>query len=181
LELFKKAFPNEEDVELCILASENTNSYSSKEELDQWKSMYMTDDRVNLINGLNSHYEIAELINNSDCGIFPSRAEGWNLELLEMMSMNKPVIATNYSSHTEFCNSDNCYLVNIHTYEKAYDGKAFAGQGNWAKIDLDQKDQIIEYMRYCYSNRVNTNINGVKTAEKFNWLDSAKSLLRCIK
>ena len=32
----------------------------------------------------------------ADCGIFLSRAEGWNLGLLEMMAMGKPVITTNY-------------------------------------------------------------------------------------
>lgn len=180
LELFQKAFPSEQDVELCLLASENTNNYSSSQELDQWKKMYTSDNRVKLSNGVRSHDEIAQVINYADCGIFPSRAEGWNLELLEMMSMNKPVIATNYSAHTEFCNKDNCYLVDIDSTETAYDGKAFLGQGNWAKIDIDQKDQIIEHMRYCYNNRINSNTHGIKTAKKFTWLNSAKSLLRCI-
>lgn len=180
LNLFQQAFPNNDDVELCLLASENTNNYSNKNELDKWKSMYQSDSRVKLSNGANSHQEIAQIMNYADCGIFPSRAEGWNLELLEMMSMNKPVIATNYSAHTEFCTKDNCYLIEINDKEKAYDGKAFMGQGNWAKIDQEQKDQIIEYMRYCYNNRISTNPGGVVTAQKYSWSNSAKTLLRCI-
>ncbi len=180
LELFQKAFPSEQDVELCLLASENTNNYSSPQELDQWKKMYTSDNRVKLSNGVRSHDEIAQVINYADCGVFPSRAEGWNLELLEMMSMNKPVIATNYSAHTEFCNKDNCYLIDIDSTETAYDGKAFIGQGNWAKIESKQKDQIIEHMRYCYSNRINSNKKGLETAKKFTWLNSANTLFRCI-
>lgn len=112
LELFQMAFPDQNDVELWILASEKTNNYSSEQELKQWKHMYAKD-RVKLFSGFDTHQEIAQLIANSDCGLYPSRAEGWNLELLESMSMNKPVIATNYSAHTEFCNSDNTYLINI--------------------------------------------------------------------
>lgn len=177
LELFKKAFPDNNDVELCILASENTNNYSNKDELDQWKNMYKSDSRVKLLNSANSHAEIAQIMSYADCGVFPSRAEGWNLELLEMMSMNKPVIATNYSAHTEFCTENNCYLVDIKDKEKAYDGKAFVGQGYWAKMDNDQKDQIIEYMRYCYNNNINSNQHGVETSKKFSWLSSAKTLL----
>ena len=53
----------------------------------------------------------------TDCGVFPARAEGWNLELLEMMSCNKPVIATNYSAHTEFCDDKNCMLIDIEDME----------------------------------------------------------------
>lgn len=180
LEIFNKAFPNQNDVELWILASEKTNSYSSESELSQWKHMY-SNTRVKLFNGFDSQKEIAQLIQDSDCGIYPSRAEGWNMELLESMSMNKPVIATNYSAHTEFCNKDNCYLVDINDTEKAFDGKAFNNQGNWAKIGNNQIDQIIEHMRYCYNNRIMTNINGVETAKKYSWSNSAQEVVGCIK
>lgn len=179
LELFEMAFPNEEDVELWVLASEKTNNYSSEQELKQWKNMY-SKNRVKLFSGFDTHQEIAQLIANSDCGLYPSRAEGWNLELLESMSMNKPVIATNYSAHTEFCNSDNCYLVNISETEQAFDGKAFHGQGNWAKLGLDQIDQIISHMRHVYSNRIQTNRHGIETAKKLSWTNTAQTIMRCI-
>lgn len=179
LELFEMAFPNQEDVELWILASEKTNNYSSEQELKQWKNMY-SKNRVKLFSGFDTHQEIAQLIANSDCGLYPSRAEGWNLELLESMSMNKPVIATNYSAHTEFCNSDNTYLVNITETERAFDGKAFHGQGNWAKLGLDQIDQIISHMRHVYSNRIQTNRHGIETAKKLSWTNTAQTIMRCI-
>ena len=62
-----------------------------------------------------------------DVGIFPSRAEGWNLEILELMSCGKHIITTNYSAHTEFCNKENALLVDIDELETAYDGKWFLG------------------------------------------------------
>ena len=34
------------------------------------------------------------------CGVFPARSEGWNLGLVEMLSMGRHVIATDYSAHT---------------------------------------------------------------------------------
>lgn len=179
LELFETAFPDDDNVELWILASENTNSYSKPEELDRWKSMY-NKSRVKLFSGVDSQKDIAQLMSKSSCGLYPSRAEGWNLELLESMAMNKPVITTNYSAHTEFCTQDNSFLVNISETEKAYDGKAFYGQGNWAKIGSKEKDQIIDYMRYVAKNNIKTNSNGIKTANTFSWANSAKCLLRCI-
>jgi glycosyltransferase involved in cell wall biosynthesis len=179
LKLFESAFPDETDVELWILASEKTNSYSKSDELFQWKNMY-NNPRVKLFSGFDTQAEIASLMSNANCGIYPSRAEGWNLELLEMMSMNKPVIATNYSAHTEFCNNENCYLVDIDETELAYDGKAFNNQGKWAKIGQNQFDNIIEHMRYVYKNRINSNIAGLETAKHYSWSNAAEKILRCI-
>jgi glycosyltransferase involved in cell wall biosynthesis len=179
LDLLDKAFPNNENVELWILASEITNNYSKPEELIRWKNMY-NDDRVKLFSGFETHQEIANLIVNANCGLYPSRAEGWNMELLETMSMNKPVITTNYSAHTEFCNRENAYLVEIEENEKAYDGKAFIGQGNWAKIDINQFDQIIEHMRYVYNNRIINNYEGINTAKKYSWKNTTDAILKCI-
>jgi glycosyltransferase involved in cell wall biosynthesis len=177
--LLDLAFPNNENVELWILAPEHTNSYSSKEEIDQWKNLYKSD-RIKVFTGFNTHQEVAELISKADCGLFPSRAEGWNLELLETIVMDKPAIATNYSAHTEFCNKENCYLIDITETEIAYDGKAFTGQGNWAKIGQAQIDQTIEFMRLVYQNNIRNNPGAADTANLFCWKNSSDKILGCI-
>jgi len=176
IDLFNQAFSDTDDVELWILASETTNSYSSAEEIAEWKKKY-SHPKVKIFSGVKSHQEIAYLIAESDCGLYPSRAEGWNLELLETMSMNKPVIATNFSAHTEYCTKENSYLIDIDSTESAHDGKAFQGQGNWAKIGQSQNDQIIEYMRHLYKNRIDTNLAGLETAQKFSWKNSANQIM----
>jgi glycosyltransferase involved in cell wall biosynthesis len=128
----------------------------------------------------------------TDCGIFPARAEGWNLELLEMMACGKDVIATNYSAHTEFCNKDNCFLVDINGLETAHDGVFFSGKyGHWASFDNFAKDQLIEHMRNVHGVKqqyingwdsqmrdfTSRNHAGIKTAKKFTWKNSAQELL----
>ena len=115
-----------------------------------------------------------------DCGVYISRAEGWNLELLETMAMNKPVIVSDYSAHTEFCNSDNSYLVDVDTTEPAHDGKYFQGQGNWAKIGQKQIDQTIDYLRFVYNNQIKTNPEGLKTAQNLSWGNSARTLINSV-
>lgn len=180
LDIFQKAFPDNNNVELWILAAEHTNSYSQKEELAMWKNKYSSDPRVKISTGVERHEQIAQIIASSSCGIYMSRAEGWNLELLETMAMNKPAIATDYSAHTEFCNNNNCYLVHIDSNEKAFDNKAFKGQGNWAKIDQKQIDQCIDYMRYVYKNNIRINSSGLETAKKLSWTNTANLIERCI-
>jgi glycosyltransferase involved in cell wall biosynthesis len=180
IECFNKAFSNEDNVELWMITH---NPFLNEQQEHEWLSLVNRSklkNKTKVFPRLPTQHNLAEAISYADCGLYLSRAEGWNLELLETMAMNKPVIATNYSAHTEYCNSKNSYLVDITDKESAEDGKWFHGDGNWAKIDQIQKDQIIDYMKYVYSNKINTNPEGVQTAQNFTWENSAKQLVRCI-
>ena len=114
-----------------------------------------------------------------DCGVFPARAEGWNLELLEMMSCGKQVIAKNYSAHSEFCNEKNCNLIEIDELEDAYDGKWFRGQGEWANLGEPQIEQLISHMQTVHSTK-SLNTEGIKTATRFSWENTAKEIINAI-
>jgi len=120
----------------------------------------------------------------TDCGVFPARGEGWNLELLEMMSCGKSVIATNYSAHTEFCNEENCFLVEIDEKEDANDGFWFRGQGQWASIQEKQIDSLAEHMRNVHEKKkkddLNINQAGIDTAKQFSWTNSAQKIIEAI-
>ena len=116
-----------------------------------------------------------------DCGIFPSRAEGWNLEILELMSAGKHIITTNYSAHTEFCNEKNSMLVTPSGLETAIDGVFFNGFGEWASLEgLEQ--EFVEHMRSIYaqwkknSKQRLVNEEGIKTANEFSWEATAKKI-----
>ena len=141
-------------------------------------------DQVEFLNRVKSHTEVADIIRAADCGVFPSRAEGWNLEALEMMSCGKHVIATDYSAHTEFCNEDNCHLIQVNELEEAYDGIWFKGQGRWAKIGKDQMEQTVEYFRFVHRQKQESgdinNTMGIETAKKFSWNNTADSIIRSI-
>ena len=178
LEAFKSAFPNEHDVQLSMLP---TNPFLSPKEKSEWEVYYRSDSRVNIIDRVGTHGEVATIMKESTCGVFPSRAEGWNLELLEMMSCGKPVIATNYSAHTEFCNEDNSLLIEIYSMEPAYDGKWFNGTvGEWASLKGNPTDQLISHMRNVYSDwqesRPIVNEEGIRTATEFSWDKTARKI-----
>ena len=81
-----------------------------------WQNLYKNSklgSKIRMIPRQKTHQDVMSIMRQADCGVFPSRAEGWNLELLEMMALGKDVIATNYSAHTEFCNENNCRLIEI--------------------------------------------------------------------
>lgn len=173
IQAFNAAFETTDNVELWMLPS---NPFLQKEEEQKWIDLVTNSklkDKIKIYNRLPTHYHLAEFIFNCDCGVFLSRAEGWNNEIPESMAMNKPIIATNYSAHTEYCNKDNSFLVDIDETEPANDGKWFHGNGNWAKIGDKQIEQTIEYMRYVYKNNIKSNPNGVETASKLSWNNTA--------
>jgi glycosyltransferase involved in cell wall biosynthesis len=182
LRAFVAAFPTEQDVTLSMLP---TNPFLSPREKSEWEVYYRSDPRVKIIDRVNSHAEVANIMKQSTCGVFPSRAEGWNLELLEMMSCGKPVIATNYSAHTEFCNENNSLLIEIDSMETASDGKWFNGNvGEWASLEGSPFDALVSHMRDVYGwwqeSGVLVNEEGIRTAVDFSWETTAEKIKEAI-
>lgn len=176
VDIFNKAFTKDDDVELWMMFY---NPFFTKEENQEWIDYYKNSpmgDKIKIIPPVKIHNEVANIMRQVDCGILPSKGEGFGLENLELLACGKPIITTNYSGHTEYCTPENSYLIEIDELELAYDGKWFNKQGNWAKIDQKQIDQAVEYMRFCYKNRP-ANPEGLKTAEKFTWTNSAQKII----
>lgn len=175
--IFNAAFSKDDNVELWMVPH---NQFLTEKEVQDWARQYKTTklaDKIKFFGEQPSQNKIAELMNLADCGIFPSRAEGWGLETLEMQACGKPVIVTNYSGHTEYCTKENAYLVDLSEKELAFDGKWFKGEGQWGKITSREVDTLVDYMKFCYRNRP-ANPNGIETAEKFSWSNSANQLIK---
>lgn len=177
-ELFNEAFEEEDNVQLLVAFD---NLGLGPEEHQEWMKKYKESplgNKIDFVHRLQTQNDMAALLSSVDCLVQPSRAEGWNLPLLEAMACNRPVITTNYSAHTEFCNKSNAFLVDIDETETAHDGRYFFGQGNWAKIGDPQKDQFIEHMRHCYKNRISGNPSGESTAFALSWDNTCNQLLK---
>lgn len=181
VEIFNQAFTDDDNVELWMMCS---NPFLKQEEDLAWKRKYINSNighKIRLIDRVNTQNEVYTIMANVDCGVFPSKAEGWNLEPLELMSCGRHVIITNYSAHTEFCTSENSKLINIDDLEPAYDGKWFDGKlGKWAKIGDSQIKQTVEFMRNIHrlkqDNNLQINFSGIETAKKFTWENTAKEI-----
>lgn len=181
VDIFNKAFNTNDSVELWLMCD---NPFLNENETKEWHQKYYKSklgSKIKIIPRLNTQQEVYNIMSQIDCGVFPSRAEGWNLELLECMACGKNVITTNYSAHTEFCNKDNSYLIDISDTELAFDNKWFFKQGNWAKIDSTHTDQFVENMRNIHANKQNSSLlpnnAGIATAKKFSWKNTAEIML----
>lgn len=173
LRAFDLAFNEEDDVEFWMLPFSPIMPKGHQQQLVDMVNEHRLRKKIRLQTPLPTQHDVAKFINVCDCGVFVSRAEGWNNSLPDAMSMNKPVIATNYSAHTEYCNEKNSYLVNIKEIEPAFDGLWFNGEGNWAKLGSDELEQTVEYMKYVYNNNIRENPFGVETAKSLTWKNTA--------
>lgn len=180
--IFNNAFDKNDDVQLWLMCD---NPFLSEEETKYWHKLYLSSKigyKIKIIPRVDTQQQVYNIMSRVDCGIFPSRAEGWNLELLELMSCGKPVITTNYSAHTEFCDSKNAYLIDISSTELANDNKWFFGQGSWANISERSQEQCVNYMRHIHtlkqSNSLPLNIEGINTANKYTWENTAEQILK---
>lgn len=127
---------------------------------------------------LPTQHEVAARMAAADCGVFCSRAEGWNLEALEMLSMGKPVIATAYSAHTAFLDARNARLVDVDALAP------HPVYGEWAAWGEAQHEQLVAHLRAVHAARrtgpLDVNTAGLETARRHGWRDSARALLGAI-
>lgn len=186
LEAFNKAFSPTDNVVLLMVWY---NRFFSKEENERWNKLYKESKMGNNIHiepgFLETQSDVAQLYASADCGVFPSKAEGFGLGPLEMMSCGKPVILTNYSGHTEFSTLENSMQIDIDEVEPANDGFWFRStsesEGCWAVIGDHQIDQMVTHLRCVHelkqSGNLKPNLEGIKTAQRFSWENSTKQLV----
>jgi len=178
LRAFEAAFTPRDQVRLTLICH---NPFVDALQLAELLAPFSTSrmaHRIDIVSEpLATHHDVARAIRTADCGVYCSRAEGWNLELLETLSAGKPVIATNYSAHTEYLTSDNARLIEIDTLERA-------GVGSWAAFGARQHEQLVEYLRAVHRARrdgpLPMNVAGIETAMSFSWERSAKRLLDAV-
>lgn len=176
IDAFNKAFTKNMDVKLYLLWDNQFPNCNRQYWIDLAKKSRMGS-QIYPLARIPDPDTVVMLMQQADCGVFPFRAEGWNLPLLEMMACNKPVIATNYSAPTEYLKEENAYLLD-YEMESAQDNewKQFNGQFQWAKPNVDQ---LVEWMRYVYKQRP-ANLQGVLTAKQYTWTNSATQTLKIL-
>jgi len=184
-DIFNKAFNEDDDVALVMMPA---NPFMTNEEINEFVNRYKRSrlkDKIFFIPRLEAQSQVAQVMNSSHCGVFPSRAEGWNLEALEMLACGRHVIITDATAHKEFCNRSNCLLVDMESgYEPAYDGKWFNGDFDWRKIGDSEIDQFVEYMRSVHKKHkegsLTLNNAGIVSTLEYTWENSTRKLSKVL-
>jgi glycosyltransferase involved in cell wall biosynthesis len=188
LRAFEAAFTPKDAVRLVLSCG---NPFITRAELDAQLSPFrrspMASRIVLMTNELASLRDVASLMAGADCGVFAVRAEGWNLEALEMLSMGKTIIATSATAHTEYMTRDNARLVTIDGFEPAQPHAGVrpdASGGRWASWGASQQEQLVSHLRDVHaakqSGALAPNAAGIRTAQYYSWQHSADAMLRAL-
>lgn len=178
-DLFTKALPNQ-DYKLYMMWS---NPFLSQQEVNKWEDLYRAKlgDKVEFLPQVRTDIELAQIMSDVDCAIFPTRVEGFGLPILQSMACGTQVISTNYGAQSEFVNEENCHLVNITQKESAFDGKWFFGDFQWGYIGNKEQDQIVEHIRTVYNDKLEQRkTKGLETAKKFSWENTVQKIVKFI-
>lgn len=82
-----------------------------------------------------SKRDLLGLTNACDCYFSPHHAEGFGIGIAEAMLLSKPVVATNWSSTTEFCRPEHSIPV-PYRMVPVKPGEYFTSMKEWAEIDV---------------------------------------------
>lgn len=182
IDIIEKTFDKNDDFKLVMCCS---NPFLSEEEQNYWISFFEKskhfDKIIVLKDRLKTQQDISSLMASADIGIFPYRAEAWNLELAEMLSMGKNCIATNYSGPTEYAKDAGAVLIDANQKESAYDAKWFDGTGEWAKLDSKYIESFSSALRNMHEQKqkmsLNINADGIKFFNENTWEKTCEKII----
>ncbi|MFM9267852.1 glycosyltransferase [Tychonema sp. BBK16] len=146
IQAFKQAF-GENDRVLLILKS--SNSAKNLRDLALLQSAIGNSPNIQHLDGYLSKNEINGLLYNCDCYLSLHRCEGFGLTMAEAMFYGKPVIATGYSSNTEFMNVGNSFLVKYKLIPLDADYGPYKKGNFWAEPDIEHAAYL---MRQVFHN-----------------------------
>ncbi|MEO6860915.1 MAG: glycosyltransferase [Microcoleus sp.] len=160
IEAFKQAF-GEDDRVLLILKS--SNSDQNFKDLELLNSALINSSNIQHLDGYLSKDEINGLLYNCDCYVSLHRCEGFGFTMAEAMFYGKPIIATGYSSNTEFMNVGNSFLVKYKLIPIEQDCGPYKAGNVWAKPDVEHAANLMGYVFNYY--REAQEIGAVAAAE----------------
>lgn len=176
-EAFSKAFTKNDNVELWLSCD---NPFIGVRN-DEWRRRFINSPlghKIKFYGRVTTSQEMANLINQSDIGVFPIKAEGFCLPALEMMACNKPIIITDYSGPEQFCIPE--LKLSTSEMEEARDGVFFHGQGKWATIFIDQ---LIYKMQLAHQKKQAGSLMNIEqfVKDNFTWNHTVAKLEEAIK
>lgn len=131
------------------------------------------------LNGVMSDQDMTHLYNACDVLLFPSRAEGWGLPLIEAMASGLPVATTCYSGHSEFLEPVQNYvgIIDHKMVPMGTDGC----EGEWAKAEADDISACLVNMRTNRNHFQRLAMEAASTIRSnYSWRNAAEAFITAI-
>lgn len=143
------------NIDNCYLVISVDNPFSTdklKSTEDRLKHYKLEHERIRILH-FPPRYEYIKWLQYGSCLLSCSRAEGWNLPLIEALACGTPVICSDWGPHLEFANGI-AYKVNVpnelppkHVYMLGDDFDI----GVWGEPDFDHLESVMQYVYKNYT------------------------------
>lgn len=182
LTAFSNSFKEEEEVYLYIKIN---CAYQKKEDVIKEINklnlpvMYYSNPRVKITFDDLKEKSMVAFYNSLDCFVSASKAEAFNLPVLEAMACGKPVIVNGFGGEVDFVNEKNGWILD-YELAPATGGLLYDGV-NWSKPNVEQ---LQKFMREAFDKKNLTKTKGayaLETALCLTWENSAKKVLELFK
>jgi glycosyltransferase involved in cell wall biosynthesis len=189
IEAFAMTYGNNPDVELVIKSDYFKNHVEKKQALE-YKIACMNVNNIRLVWGLQSETELANLYRSANVFLFPTKAEGWGLPLIEAAATGLPLVTTFHSGQTEFLQDirSSCVLLDYALMPiDCAETKEFypAEDGNHGKWAVTTVEEIARGIKTAYTNYASLRTQAIKNSavirSKYSWANSAMSALNVLK
>lgn len=192
LKAFLRAFGPEDDVRLVLLCE---NPFLDRVRASEWETYYTAHplaDKVVMYRRQPTQADVARVLSQAHCGVFPARAEGWNMGAAELLAAGRHVVLTDYSGHTEYAEAAGAVTVPVRDLEPADDGQWFhsadpewAGHpGRWAALGEVHVELFASHMRELHGRRraggLPLNQKGIDHFRRWTWEAAARRVVEIV-
>lgn len=129
--------------------------------------------------------DITDMYNTHHVGVFPSKAEGIGLPIVEAMACGMPVITCLNSGITEYADKSRCILVENLVERPIYDRHFFPEKGKLGTWLEPTEDELIKKMIYCYEDFKEVEKVGLSAEkwmhENYTWDIAADKFIEVLK
>lgn len=163
---FSMAFSNIPNAYLVFKTNGVSERREYKDKLLSLAQKLSISNRLIMIDDFISQKEVYGLTNACDIYLSLHRGEGFGLGIVEAMSLGKPVIATDYSSTTEFCNIHTSIPIPYTIVEispEMRDHPIYNGVKEWAEPNINAAAEALK----CLYNNKDLRKKMGETAQKF--------------
>ncbi|MEI7579796.1 MAG: glycosyltransferase [bacterium] len=179
IKAYCQAFTKSDDVVLVIKHFPNSDS-ELQEVLQKFQNEHSPEilviDEANL-----SDNQMFAIFQQCDAVVQPTRAEGFGMPMAEAFYAGKPLITTGFSGQLDFCNAENCFLLDYHLVSSK--SHLLTPGAQVAEPDFDD---LVRQMRFISAPENFAVVaekveNARKSIEAQTWENTAKKALDFIK
>lgn len=167
-------FTEEDNVELVLKINPAYGVYDVNKIIEEFKPKDKKSFAPILVNADALPFDkLVDVYNSADVYVSASKAEAFNLPVLEAMACGLPVITNDFGGQTDFVNDENGWLLKDGKLKEVYHELEYEGI-SWKDVDIKE---LRKAMRYVYEHKEDLKSKSIKSVEiskQYTWTSSAE-------